>query len=86
MPEEYRAPEEEDRHRDVSLASLPVNYTVVVLMCISSIFLAVIATTLFTSNLIGITFSRSLHYQFFSWYAHQIPFLIWCAELPLLVK
>jgi alpha-1,3-mannosyltransferase len=31
---------------------------------------------LFTSNLIGITFARSLHYQFHSWYFHQIPFLL----------
>lgn len=34
---------------------------------------------LFTSNLIGITFARSLHYQFFSWYAHQMPFLLWAS-------
>ena len=47
---------------------------------------SVIAVTLFTSNLIGITFSRSLHYQFFSWYAHQIPFLLWATRLPLVVK
>jgi len=31
---------------------------------------------LFTSNLIGITFARSLHYQFHSWYFHQVPFLL----------
>jgi alpha-1,3-mannosyltransferase len=37
-----------------------------------------IAYTLFTSNLIGIIFARSLHYQFFSWYAHQLPLLLWC--------
>ncbi|VDM59040.1 unnamed protein product [Angiostrongylus costaricensis] len=31
---------------------------------------------LFTANLIGITFARSLHYQFYCWYYHQLPFLL----------
>ncbi|KAL9933614.1 hypothetical protein V8E36_007272 [Tilletia maclaganii] len=45
-----------------------------------------ILSSLFTANLIGIICSRSLHYQFYSWYAHQIPFLLWRAELPLLLQ
>ncbi|KAJ3778226.1 glycosyltransferase family 58 protein [Lentinula raphanica] len=45
-----------------------------------------VATTLFTSNLIGIIFARSLHYQFYSWYAQQTPFLIWRTRYPILVK
>ncbi|KZS99080.1 glycosyltransferase family 58 protein [Sistotremastrum niveocremeum HHB9708] len=45
-----------------------------------------IITLLFTSNLIGILFSRSLHYQFYSWYAYQIPYLAWRTEYPLLLK
>ncbi|KAK4056116.1 dolichyl-P-Man:Man(5)GlcNAc(2)-PP-dolichol alpha-1,3-mannosyltransferase [Microbotryomycetes sp. JL221] len=36
-----------------------------------------VCTILFTSNLIGVLFSRSLHYQFYTWYAHQIVFLLW---------
>ncbi|RDB24043.1 putative Dol-P-Man:Man(5)GlcNAc(2)-PP-Dol alpha-1,3-mannosyltransferase [Hypsizygus marmoreus] len=44
------------------------------------------ATVMFTSNLIGILFARSLHYQFYSWYALQIPFLAWKTPYPLVVK
>lgn len=45
-----------------------------------------VATVMFTSNLIGIIFARSLHYQFYSWYAHQVPFLAWKTSYPLVVK
>ncbi|ORY32891.1 ALG3 protein-domain-containing protein [Naematelia encephala] len=36
-----------------------------------------ISLVLFTSNLIGMTCARSLHYQFHAWYFHQIPLLLW---------
>lgn len=39
-----------------------------------------------TSNLIGIIFARSLHYQFYSWYAQQIPFLAWRTKQPVAIK
>jgi alpha-1,3-mannosyltransferase len=35
--------------------------------------------------MIGILCARSLHYQFFSWYAHQLPFLLWLTRWPLVV-
>ncbi|KIL68557.1 glycosyltransferase family 58 protein [Amanita muscaria Koide BX008] len=45
-----------------------------------------VATILFTSNLIGILFARSLHYQFYSWYAQQLPFLTWKSRFPWFIK
>ncbi|XP_049801937.1 lethal(2)neighbour of tid protein [Schistocerca nitens] len=32
---------------------------------------------MFTSNFIGIMCSRSLHYQFYVWYFHSLPYLLW---------
>lgn len=32
---------------------------------------------MFTCNLIGIACSRSLHYQFYVWYFHSLPYLLW---------
>ena len=43
---------------------------------------------LFCSNLIGVAFARSLHYQFHAWYFHQLPFLLYFGgswgQLPVL--
>ena len=36
-----------------------------------------ILTILFTSNMVGTLFARSLHYQFYSWTAWTMPFLLW---------
>lgn len=44
---------------------------------------AYIVLTLCTSNLIGMTFARSLHYQFYSWYALQLPLFAWASSLWL---
>jgi len=41
---------------------------------------------LFVSNFIGICFSRSLHYQFYVWYYHTIPYLLWSTRLPVRAK
>lgn len=38
------------------------------------------------SNLVGILCARSLHYQFYCWYFHSIPFLLWRTELPVMAR
>lgn len=45
-----------------------------------------IVTVLFSCNFIGICFARTLHYQFYLWYAHSIPFLVCIADLPVTLK
>jgi hypothetical protein len=45
--------------------------------------------TVFTSNFVAIVFARTLHYQFYCWYFHTIPYLLWhcsSAILPVPVK
>jgi len=45
-----------------------------------------VITLMMTSNLIGIVFARSLHYQFYSWYAQQLPLLAWRTRLPVPIR
>ena len=35
---------------------------------------------LFTATFIGVLCARSLHYQFYTWYYHMKPYLLWQAS------
>lgn len=37
----------------------------------------------FTGNFIGIVCARTLHFQFYSWYFHTIPFMLWRVEASI---
>jgi alpha-1,3-mannosyltransferase len=45
-----------------------------------------ILTALYSSNLIGMLFARSLHYQFYAWSAWSLPFLLEQTGLPFITQ
>ncbi|CAM8962601.1 unnamed protein product [Rhodiola kirilowii] len=45
-----------------------------------------IVTTMFVGNFIGIICARSLHYQFYSWYFHSLPYLLWTTKFPTILR
>jgi alpha-1,3-mannosyltransferase len=45
-----------------------------------------IVYTMFVSNFVGIAFARTLHYQFYAWYFHSLPYLLWSSKYPLAVR
>jgi alpha-1,3-mannosyltransferase len=44
-----------------------------------------VAVTILVANFIGVAFARTLHYQFYSWYFHSLPLLLWHTRLPTVV-
>lgn len=45
-----------------------------------------LVSILFISNFIGICFMKSMHYQFYVWYFHTIPFLMFQGKIPNILK
>lgn len=42
--------------------------------------------TLFITNFIGVSCSRSLHYQFYVWYYHSLPMILWATRYSTVLK
>lgn len=55
-------------------------------ICVPHVASKHIVMILFTGNFIGIVCARTLHFQFYSWYFHMLPFLLWQTSLRTPVR
>jgi len=75
--------------RDIWMSCLilcHLSLTPLIPCCCHSLSQSELVYTLFLVNFIGMTFSRSLHYQFYVWYFHTLPYLLWSTSLPVIIK
>lgn len=47
---------------------------------------AATVVTFFEANLVGVMFARSLHYQFYTWFYHTVPFVLAATTYPRLLR
>eukprot|EP00243_Klebsormidium_subtile_P006219 TRINITY_DN259_c0_g1_i2.p1 TRINITY_DN259_c0_g1~~TRINITY_DN259_c0_g1_i2.p1 ORF type:complete len:228 (-),score=26.17 TRINITY_DN259_c0_g1_i2:192-875(-) len=52
----------------------------------SRVTAAHVTTVMFVANFIGIVCARTLHYQFYSWYFHMLPYLLWRCSFPIIAR
>ncbi|KAI7831872.1 glycosyltransferase [Kickxella alabastrina] len=52
----------------------------------SSVSADEVIAVMFTANFVGVVCARSLHYQFYSWYFHMLPYLLHISCLPLVAQ
>lgn len=47
---------------------------------------AQVVLTLFESNMVGVIFAKSLHFQFFSWFFFSVPYILHYTTLPHILR
>ncbi|XP_055905726.1 lethal(2)neighbour of tid protein 2 [Eupeodes corollae] len=68
----------QDSKQELDTADEPEKYSIQFDKCTQLALLP-----LFLCNFIGVICARSLHYQFYVWYFHSLPYLVWCTSFNL---
>ena len=45
-----------------------------------------VATAFYYFNSLYIAFARTMHYQFYCWYFHTLPYLLWTVTMPNILR